>query len=272
MPAGSRRCGALDGSERASSAAVASAIAAGCSGRMRGWSPLTKPEGAAVEFGPVNSKATRGQPLVLRYTPTAGEDVTVRAGFVPASTPRSRLAGLLAGAGRVGREPPPAALRERQGRRRPPGARGPALLGGQPGALSRLHEPRAEGRPREGQGEAGSEAEAEAEAQEEETLILTANRCSCIMANTCSDASSSSQRSVSSSGPRSPVLPTRPGRSGATSSALRHALVDRLERVLGSTRRGLGDPGAERPGGDGTRSRPGAHPAVADAPSKGQVS
>ena len=48
---------------------------------------------------------------------------------------------------------------------------------------------------------------------------LTANTCSCIMANTCSDGFSFSHWSVSSSGPRSPARRTRPGRSAATSSS-----------------------------------------------------
>jgi hypothetical protein len=98
----------VDGSERASSAAVAAAISAGCTTGMRSWSPLTAPEGAAVEFGAISPKARTGQSIAVRYTPTAGEDVTVKAGFVPASTPRSRLAALLADAGRVdaNRRPP----------------------------------------------------------------------------------------------------------------------------------------------------------------------
>ena len=96
-----------DGSERPANAAVASAIGAGCTSGLRSWSPLTKPEGAAVEFAAVNAKA-KGQKLVVRYTPTAGEDVTVRAGFVPASTPKAQIPGLLADAGRVdaNRRPP----------------------------------------------------------------------------------------------------------------------------------------------------------------------
>jgi hypothetical protein len=96
-----------DGSERPANAAVTAAIAAGCTTGMRSWSPLTRPEGAAVEFAPVNARA-KGQKVVVRYTPTAGEDVTVRAGFVPASTPKARIRSLLAEAGRVdaNRRPP----------------------------------------------------------------------------------------------------------------------------------------------------------------------
>ena len=96
-----------DGSERPANAVVASAIAAGCATGFRSWSPLTKPEGAAVEFARINAKA-KGQKVVVRYTPTAGEDVTVRAGFVPASTPKAQIPGLLADAGRVdaNRRPP----------------------------------------------------------------------------------------------------------------------------------------------------------------------
>ena len=46
---------------------------------------------------------------------------------------------------------------------------------------------------------------------------LDANACSCIMANTCSDACISWSQCRSSSGRRSPAPPMRPGRSGATS-------------------------------------------------------
>jgi hypothetical protein len=97
----------VDGSERPAHAAVAAAIAAGCAGGIRSWSPLTKPDGAAVEFSRVNAKA-KGKKVVLRYVPTAAEDVTVKAGFVPAGTPTARIPGLLADAGRVDarRKPP----------------------------------------------------------------------------------------------------------------------------------------------------------------------
>ena len=90
----------VDGSERPSNAAVASAIAAGCTSGTRSWSPLAKPEAAAVEFARVSSKA-KGQKVVVRYVPTAAEDVTVKAGFVPAGTPAARIPALLSAAGRV---------------------------------------------------------------------------------------------------------------------------------------------------------------------------
>ena len=99
-----------DGSERASNGAVAAAIAATggqCQGVLRSWTPLTKPDGAAVEFGPV-PKAKKTQKVVVRYTPTANEDVLVKAGFVPVSTPAAKIPGLLAAAGKVesNRRPP----------------------------------------------------------------------------------------------------------------------------------------------------------------------
>jgi hypothetical protein len=96
-----------DGSERPANAAVAAAIAAGCTTGMRSWTPLGRPEGAAVEFAAVNAKS-KGQRLVVRYTPTAGEDVTVKAGVVPAATPKAQIPALLADAGRVdaNRRPP----------------------------------------------------------------------------------------------------------------------------------------------------------------------
>ena len=100
-----------DGSARPANAALAAAIAATggqCQGTLRSWSPLRGPDGASVEFGTLNAKATKGQKLVVRYTPTAAEDVTVKAGFVPASTPAARIPALLADAGRVdaNRRPP----------------------------------------------------------------------------------------------------------------------------------------------------------------------
>jgi hypothetical protein len=97
----------VDGSERPANAAVAAAIAAGCNGPTRTWSPLTTPDGAAVEFSAVNAKA-KGQKVVVRYVPTAAEDVTVKAGFVPAGTPLAQIPALLADAGRVDakRRPP----------------------------------------------------------------------------------------------------------------------------------------------------------------------
>jgi hypothetical protein len=96
-----------DGSERPANAAVASAIAAGCTTGLRSLSPLAKPDGASVEFAALNAKA-KGQKFVVRYTPTAAEDVTVRAGFVPAATPKAQIPRLLADAGRVDayRRPP----------------------------------------------------------------------------------------------------------------------------------------------------------------------
>jgi hypothetical protein len=97
----------VDGSERAANAAVTAAIAAGCTSGIRSWTPLAKPEGADVEFASIASKA-KGAKVLVRYTPTAGEDVTVRAGLVPASTPKAQIARLLGEAGRVdaNRRPP----------------------------------------------------------------------------------------------------------------------------------------------------------------------
>ena len=100
-----------DGSARASNAALAAAIAATggrCQGALRSWSPLTAPEGASVEFGVLNGKASKGKKVVARFVPTASEDVTVKAGFVPASTPASRIPALLQDAGTVeaNRKPP----------------------------------------------------------------------------------------------------------------------------------------------------------------------
>ena len=99
-----------DGTARASNAALAAAIAAtggSCQSTLRTWTPLAGPEGAAVEFGTLNPKA-KGKKVVLRYVPTASEDVTVKAGLVPSSTPTARIPALLADAGTVeaNRRPP----------------------------------------------------------------------------------------------------------------------------------------------------------------------
>jgi hypothetical protein len=100
-----------DGAARASNASVAAAIAATggqCQGALRSWTPLTAPEGAGVSFGTLNKKAVKGSKIVMQYVPTASEDVTVKAGFVPASTPNGQVAALLADAGTVDayRKPP----------------------------------------------------------------------------------------------------------------------------------------------------------------------
>ena len=100
-----------DGSARASNAALTAAIAATggfCQGATRSWSPLTRPDGAAVSFGVLNKNAKKGERIVMRYVPTAAEDVTVKAGFVPASASRARIPALLANAGSVeaNRRPP----------------------------------------------------------------------------------------------------------------------------------------------------------------------
>ena len=97
----------VDGSERPANAAVSSAIAAGCTTGLRHWTPLTKPDGAAVEFASIAPKG-KGTRVTMRYIPTAAEDVTIRSGFVPASTPKAQIPRLLADAGRVdaNRRPP----------------------------------------------------------------------------------------------------------------------------------------------------------------------
>ena len=90
----------IDGSERASNAAVKAAIAATggqCQGALRTWTPLTRPDGAAVTFPALKGvKAGKG---TFSFAPTASEDVTVKAGIVPASTPAAKIPALLADAG-----------------------------------------------------------------------------------------------------------------------------------------------------------------------------
>jgi hypothetical protein len=98
-----------DGSPRPANDAIATAIAetgGACPWGLRLWTPLVKPERAAVSFQRMPSNLN-GSP-VMRYTPTAGEDVLVRAGFVAATTPAGRIPELLRDAGRVdaNRRPP----------------------------------------------------------------------------------------------------------------------------------------------------------------------
>ncbi len=90
-----------DGSERASNAAVRAAIAATggqCQGAMRSWTPLKTPDRASVTFGKATTSKAKAR---VSFQPSAAEDVTVKAGFVPASTAASAIPGLLASAGRV---------------------------------------------------------------------------------------------------------------------------------------------------------------------------
>ena len=90
----------VDGSERASNGAVKAAIAATggqCQGAMRTWTPLTRPDGASVRFD--GFKNVKSQRRAFGFTATASEDVTVKAGLVPASTPVARIPALLADAG-----------------------------------------------------------------------------------------------------------------------------------------------------------------------------
>ena len=85
-----------DGSERASHAAVAAAIAetgGECWGPPRTWQPLRKPERAAVTF--TGSTGIRAGTRRLSFVPTAAEDVTVTAGIVPASVSDDALPALL---------------------------------------------------------------------------------------------------------------------------------------------------------------------------------
>jgi len=98
-----------DGTERASNGAVTAAIAetgGQCQGLLRSWTPLRKPEGAAVSFARISPRAKTAN--VVAFTPFAAEDVLVRTGFVPASTPEARIHALLKSAGRLdaNRRPP----------------------------------------------------------------------------------------------------------------------------------------------------------------------
>jgi hypothetical protein len=90
-----------DGTARPAEAAVAAAIESTggtCRGLLRRWSPLLRPDRAAVEFKAIrNVKAMRKH--AFSFVATAAEDVTVRVGLVPARTPAARIGTLLANAG-----------------------------------------------------------------------------------------------------------------------------------------------------------------------------
>ncbi|MBA3787874.1 MAG: hypothetical protein H0X21_04170, partial [Actinobacteria bacterium] len=91
-----------DGSERASNAAVAAAIAESggeCQSFMRSWSPLRTPAGGAVSFA--GATRLRAGARSLTFTATATEDVTVTAAIVPATTPVERIGNLLGAVGIV---------------------------------------------------------------------------------------------------------------------------------------------------------------------------
>lgn len=99
----------IDGSPRPSNAAVQAAIAATggrCQGMLRTWRPLKRPDGASVSFDRFRSvkAGLRG----FGFRPTAAEDVTVRAGLVPAGTPAARIPALLreVGTAEANRRPP----------------------------------------------------------------------------------------------------------------------------------------------------------------------
>ena len=89
-----------DGSERASHAAVAAAIAetgGECWGPPRTWQPLRKPERGAVAFRA--GIGVRAGLRTLSFVPTSSEDVTVTAGIVPAATTDEAMPALLANVG-----------------------------------------------------------------------------------------------------------------------------------------------------------------------------
>jgi hypothetical protein len=100
----------VDGSARPAHDAVTTAIAATCgrcTGKLRRWSPLRRPDGVVVRFGGVRrvkANATRR----FWFGATAAEDIVVRAGLVPARMPLARAATFLraAGTGNAYRRPP----------------------------------------------------------------------------------------------------------------------------------------------------------------------
>lgn len=100
----------VDGSARPSHDAVAAAIAATggrCKGKLRRWSPLRRPAAAKVKFGPFE-RVRANTRRRFWFTATAAEDITVRAGLMPARTPLARSSTFLRAAGTVNayRRPP----------------------------------------------------------------------------------------------------------------------------------------------------------------------
>jgi hypothetical protein len=93
----------LDGTERASHAAVTAAIAATggtCGGSLRWWQPQRRPLGAAVSFVPAKGVRAATHSL-FDVRVRVNEDVTMNARLVPAGTPAARIPDLLGTAGSV---------------------------------------------------------------------------------------------------------------------------------------------------------------------------
>jgi hypothetical protein len=89
----------LDGTERASHAAVTAAIAATggtCNGFLRWWQPQRRPLGAAVSFLPTKRVQAKTHNL-FEFRVRVTEDVSMKAGLVPAGTPASLIPDLLGG-------------------------------------------------------------------------------------------------------------------------------------------------------------------------------
>ena len=118
----------VDGSARPSHDAVATAIAATggrCKGKFRTWSPLSRPEAARVKFGPFE-RVEANTRRRFWFTATAAEDITVRAGLMPARAPLARASTFLRPAGSRERLPAAAAERPREAAQRAAGARRPS--------------------------------------------------------------------------------------------------------------------------------------------------
>jgi hypothetical protein len=81
----------VDGSERASNASVAAAIAeSGCRGAQSSWSPARQVLGAAAEFGDAG-KSAPAKRRAWNFTATALEDATYTAGIFAAGTSTSEI-------------------------------------------------------------------------------------------------------------------------------------------------------------------------------------
>jgi hypothetical protein len=93
----------LDGTERPSHAAVTAAIettGGTCQGPLRWWQPQRRPLGAAVSFPRLTGVKAKTHTL-FDVRARVNEDVTVKAGLVPAGTPAARIPELLSPLGSV---------------------------------------------------------------------------------------------------------------------------------------------------------------------------
>jgi hypothetical protein len=91
----------LDGTERPAHARVTDAIAAtggACQSQMRWWQPRREPLGVKISFSSIKGVRAKA-PRLFDFAASVKEDVTMKAGLVPAGTPAARIPALLGNVG-----------------------------------------------------------------------------------------------------------------------------------------------------------------------------